>query len=163
MLYGILLLVINAAFFALEVGVTGLFPKPLSQKQEKDALERMKNGDASARDELIEKGGFFAELLAKGAVAPARDAFAREAVPGRAVADLRRHAAAPVVDIFRAGVAGDGRNALQAVDKARRLAVLRALNHHAVTIEYIISERSCHIFACRNAAQQPLRFPGRHP
>ena len=54
MLYGILLLVINAAFFALEVGVTGLFPKPLSQKQEKDALERMKNGDASARDELIE-------------------------------------------------------------------------------------------------------------
>ena len=54
MLYGILLLVINAAFFALEVGVTGLFPKPLSQKQEKDALERMKNGDVSARDELIE-------------------------------------------------------------------------------------------------------------
>ncbi len=54
MLYGILLLAINAAFFALEVGVTGLFPKPLSQKQEKDALERMKNGDASARDELIE-------------------------------------------------------------------------------------------------------------
>ncbi|MBO4934725.1 MAG: RNA polymerase sporulation sigma factor SigK [Clostridia bacterium] len=54
MFYGILLLLINAAFFALEVGVAGFFPKPLSQKEEKEALERMKNGDASARDTLIE-------------------------------------------------------------------------------------------------------------
>ena len=54
MFYGILLLVINAAFFALEVSAAGFFPKPLSQKQDKDALERMKNGDASARNELIE-------------------------------------------------------------------------------------------------------------
>ncbi len=54
MFYGILLLLINAAFFALEVGVAGFFPKPLSQKEEKEALERMKNGDASARYTLIE-------------------------------------------------------------------------------------------------------------
>jgi RNA polymerase sporulation-specific sigma factor len=54
MIYGILLLLINATFFALEVGVAGFFPKPLSQKEEKEALERMKNGDASARDTLIE-------------------------------------------------------------------------------------------------------------
>ncbi|MBQ6552660.1 MAG: RNA polymerase sporulation sigma factor SigK [Clostridia bacterium] len=54
MIYGILLLLINAAFFALEVGVAGFFPKPLSQKEEKEALERMKNGDTSARDTLIE-------------------------------------------------------------------------------------------------------------
>ncbi len=54
MIYGILLLLINATFFALEVGVAGFFPKPLSQKEEKEALERMKNGDTSARDTLIE-------------------------------------------------------------------------------------------------------------
>ncbi|MBP5207563.1 MAG: RNA polymerase sporulation sigma factor SigK [Clostridia bacterium] len=54
MLYGILFLLINAAFFALEVGVAGFFPKPLSQNEEKEALEQMKNGDASARDKLIE-------------------------------------------------------------------------------------------------------------
>ena len=54
MIYGILLLLVNAAFFALEVGVSGFFPKPLSPKEEKETLERMKNGDAAARDKLIE-------------------------------------------------------------------------------------------------------------
>lgn len=54
MLYGLLLLLVNAAFFALEVSVSGFFPKPLSQKEEKEALELMKNGDAEARDKLIE-------------------------------------------------------------------------------------------------------------
>lgn len=52
--FGILLLLINAAFFALEVSVTGFFPRPLSQKEEKEALEQMKNGDNAARDRLIE-------------------------------------------------------------------------------------------------------------
>ena len=54
MLYGLLILLVNAAFFALEVSVSGFFPKPLSPKEEKQALELMKNGDAAARDKLIE-------------------------------------------------------------------------------------------------------------
>ena len=54
MVYGLFLLLLNVAFFALELNVAGFFPKPLSQKEEKEALERMKNGDAAARDKLIE-------------------------------------------------------------------------------------------------------------
>ena len=106
---------------------------------------------------VAEAGGFFAKLLAEGAVAPARDGFAREAVPGRAVADLRRHAAASVVEVLCTGVAGDSGDTLQTVDKAGVLAVLGSADDHAVTVENVPGERGCHIFACLYAAQQPLR------
>lgn len=54
MINGFVLLLLNVAFFALEVTGTGFFPKPLSAKEEKEALERMKNGDNAARNRLIE-------------------------------------------------------------------------------------------------------------
>ena len=41
-------------FFILHVCSGGLFPKPLSEKQEKLYLERMKNGDTEAKNKLVE-------------------------------------------------------------------------------------------------------------
>ena len=40
--------------FALHVADGHSFPKPLSAKEEKACLERIKNGDATAKNELIE-------------------------------------------------------------------------------------------------------------
>lgn len=40
-------------FVLLHIGNELSFPKPLSQKQEKEELEKMKNGDKSARETLI--------------------------------------------------------------------------------------------------------------
>ena len=40
--------------FALHVADGHCFPKPLSAKEEKSCLERIKNGDLKAKDELIE-------------------------------------------------------------------------------------------------------------
>lgn len=44
----------NVLFFILHVSGAGSFPKPLSAKEERDCLERLKNGDKEARTELIE-------------------------------------------------------------------------------------------------------------
>lgn len=44
----------NILFFALHFENCGVFPKPLSQKREEECFERMKDGDSSARNELIE-------------------------------------------------------------------------------------------------------------
>ena len=41
-------------FFVLHVTGSGSFPHPLSAKEEKECLERMKNGDATAKATLIE-------------------------------------------------------------------------------------------------------------
>ena len=44
----------NILFFALHFENCGVFPKPLSAKQEEECFERMKQGDSSARNKLIE-------------------------------------------------------------------------------------------------------------
>ena len=41
-------------FFILHVCGSGSFPKPLSEKQEKEYLERAANGDNEARNKLVE-------------------------------------------------------------------------------------------------------------
>ena len=41
-------------FFILHVTGAGSFPRPLTAKEEQDCLERLKGGDQSARNELIE-------------------------------------------------------------------------------------------------------------
>lgn len=41
-------------FFILHVCSGGSFPKPLSEKQEREYIERMKNGDNEARNKLVE-------------------------------------------------------------------------------------------------------------
>lgn len=41
-------------FFILHVTGSGSFPRPLTAQEEKDCLERMKNGDKKAKNELIE-------------------------------------------------------------------------------------------------------------
>lgn len=45
----------NLIYFILHIQNTSSFPKPLSPKEEKEMLERMKNGDKSARAVLIER------------------------------------------------------------------------------------------------------------
>jgi len=44
----------NLLYFALHVTSTGSFPKPLSAKEERECLEKIKEGDLKARDKLIE-------------------------------------------------------------------------------------------------------------
>lgn len=44
----------NLIYFALHVTGVGAFPPPLSEKKEKELLEKSRNGDLSARDKLIE-------------------------------------------------------------------------------------------------------------
>lgn len=44
----------NLIYFALHVTSGGSFPKPLSQKEERECLEKIKEGDRQARDKLIE-------------------------------------------------------------------------------------------------------------
>ena len=41
-------------FFILHVTGAGSFPRPLTAEEERNCLERLKNGDSSARNELIE-------------------------------------------------------------------------------------------------------------
>lgn len=41
-------------FFILHVTGSGSFPRPLTAQEEKECLERMKNGDVKAKNELIE-------------------------------------------------------------------------------------------------------------
>lgn len=50
----LLLALSNMLFFALHIGTIGSFPKPLSKEEEMDCFIRMKQGDKSARDKLIE-------------------------------------------------------------------------------------------------------------
>ena len=50
----LLLALSNMLFFALHIGTIGSFPKPLSKEEELDCLLRLKQGDHTARDKLIE-------------------------------------------------------------------------------------------------------------
>ena len=45
----------NFLYFILHINNTSSFPKPLNRKEEKEALERLKNGDKDARALLIER------------------------------------------------------------------------------------------------------------
>ena len=49
-----MLLLLQGGFAALRLGGTGSFPKPLSAKEERAALEQMAAGDPEARNRLIE-------------------------------------------------------------------------------------------------------------
>ncbi len=50
-----MLLIANYCYFlVLHVCKSGSFPKPLTEKQEQEYLEQLKNGDKSARNKLIE-------------------------------------------------------------------------------------------------------------
>ena len=50
-----LLLMLNGLFFTLRLaGSTGSFPKALSREEEEACRKRMAQGDADARDQLIE-------------------------------------------------------------------------------------------------------------
>lgn len=49
-----LLLILSSAFFALRLGSTGSFPRPLSAAEERECLERAAKGDEAARNKLIE-------------------------------------------------------------------------------------------------------------
>ena len=44
----------NLLYFALHVTSTGSFPKPLSAKEERECLEKIRQGDLAAKDRLIE-------------------------------------------------------------------------------------------------------------
>ena len=44
----------NLLYFALHLSNSGSFPPPLSAEKERECFERWKNGDTSAKDELIE-------------------------------------------------------------------------------------------------------------
>jgi len=46
--------VCNLFYFALHVTSNGSFPKPLSQKEERECLEKIRAGDQKAKDKLIE-------------------------------------------------------------------------------------------------------------
>lgn len=44
----------NLLYFALHVTSSGSFPKPLSQKEERECFEKIKLGDIDAKNKLIE-------------------------------------------------------------------------------------------------------------
>ena len=44
----------NLLYFALHVTPGGSFPKPLSAKEERECLEKIKQGDVEAKNKLIE-------------------------------------------------------------------------------------------------------------
>ena len=44
----------NLLYFALHITSTGSFPKPLSPKEERECLEKIKEGDIAAKNRLIE-------------------------------------------------------------------------------------------------------------
>ena len=55
MTLGLLLLTLsNMIFFALHVGTTSSFPKPLSKEEELSCLLRVREGDDAAKNKLIE-------------------------------------------------------------------------------------------------------------
>ena len=45
----------NLLLFALHLDTTSIFPEPLSASEEKEYIERMRNGDKKAREVLIER------------------------------------------------------------------------------------------------------------
>jgi len=47
------LAICNLAYFALHTSATGSFPKPLSAKEERECLQRVRAGDKDAKDKLI--------------------------------------------------------------------------------------------------------------
>ena len=52
---GFLAFIKSAIFVVGYIQSSNLFPEPLSQEEEKDCLERLKNGDEEARNILIER------------------------------------------------------------------------------------------------------------
>ena len=44
----------NLLYFALHVTCSGTFPKPLSPRQERECLIRIRQGDTAAKNQLIE-------------------------------------------------------------------------------------------------------------
>ncbi len=54
MLNILLEIITNIYYFALHVTGTGSFPKPLTEKQENDLLEKSRSGDNDARNKLVE-------------------------------------------------------------------------------------------------------------
>lgn len=58
----------NLIYFILHIQNTSSFPKPLSPKEEKVMLERMKNGDKSARAVLIERNLRLQVILLKNII-----------------------------------------------------------------------------------------------
>ena len=63
--YIIGILLSNIAYFALHITNGGGFPRPLSEKEESEAIEQMKNGDRAAREKLIEHNLRLVAHLAK--------------------------------------------------------------------------------------------------
>ncbi|MBR5272489.1 MAG: RNA polymerase sporulation sigma factor SigK [Clostridia bacterium] len=53
-LSAVLFVLSNVFYFALHLGNANSFPKPLTAKQEQEYLEKMQEGDAFAREKLIE-------------------------------------------------------------------------------------------------------------
>ncbi|MBQ7113763.1 MAG: sigma-70 family RNA polymerase sigma factor [Clostridia bacterium] len=60
-------------FFVGYVGENGSFPEPLSQAEEREALLRLREGDAAARAKLIEHNLRLVAHVAKKYAAPRRD------------------------------------------------------------------------------------------
>ena len=54
MLSPLIYFVMNGLFFSLSLAGTGSFPKPLKAEEERECLERMAQGDETARNKLIE-------------------------------------------------------------------------------------------------------------
>ncbi len=54
MLNLLLEIITNIYYFALHVTSTGSFPKPLTEKQENELLEKSRSGDTEARNKLVE-------------------------------------------------------------------------------------------------------------
>lgn len=50
----IVLALSNLLYFALHVTTGGSFPKPLSAKEERECLEKIRDGDENAKNKLIE-------------------------------------------------------------------------------------------------------------
>lgn len=63
--YIIGILLSNIAYFALHITNGGGFPRPLSEKEESEAIEQMKKGDRAAREKLIEHNLRLVAHLAK--------------------------------------------------------------------------------------------------
>ena len=71
--YIIGLILSNIAYFALHITGGNSFPNPLSEKEEKEALEQMKAGDMQARQKLIEHNLRLVAHLSKKYYSIARD------------------------------------------------------------------------------------------
>ena len=71
--YIIGLILSNIAYFALHITGGNSFPSPLSEKEESEALEKMKEGDMQARQKLIEHNLRLVAHLSKKYYSAVRD------------------------------------------------------------------------------------------